>query len=241
MSGRVVQSSDPLQYDIVEGIDILDNRVRAVHPCFNGAPRQELLVIRENHGTGKRSLDLLRWGLIPHWTKAVNPRIRPINASSEHVANSPMFQSAYARRRCIVPVDAFFEWREIKGVRRKQPYAIAMKDGGPFGLAGIWENWQHPQTREWVRTFAIITTEANDLLAPIHDRMPVILAPADCDRWLSAHEPDPHDLLKPYPTAPMVVWPISTRVNSPENDDVSIMEMDEAVAQNARMVVEPRL
>ena len=99
-----------------------------------------------------------------------------------------------------------------------------MKDGSPFGLAGIWENWQHPQTGQWVRTFAIITTDANEILQPIHDRMPVILAPADYDRWLSTIEPDPHDLLKPYPAAPMTIWPISSRANSAANDDASIIE-----------------
>jgi putative SOS response-associated peptidase YedK len=135
-----------------------------------------------------------------------------------------MFRDAYAKRRCIVPIDCFFEWRAIKGKRAKQPYAIAMKDRSPFGLAGIWENWQHPETAEWIRTFAIITTDANELMAPIHHRMPVILASKDHDRWLSPLDADPRDMLKPYPSAPLMMWPISTRVNSPENDDPSIME-----------------
>jgi putative SOS response-associated peptidase YedK len=135
-----------------------------------------------------------------------------------------MFRDAYAKRRCIVPIDCFFEWRAIKGRRAKQPYAIAMKDRSPFGLAGIWENWRHPETGDWVRTFAIITTDANELVAPIHDRMPVILASKDYDRWLSPVELDPRDLLKPYPSEPLTMWPISTRVNSPENDDLSIMD-----------------
>jgi putative SOS response-associated peptidase YedK len=135
-----------------------------------------------------------------------------------------MFRDGYAKRRCIVPIDCFFEWRRIRGKRAKQPYAIAMKDRRPFAVAGIWENWHHPNTQEWVRTFAIITTDSNELVAPIHDRMPVILAPKDYDRWLSPLEPDPRDLLKPYPSAPLAMWRISTRVNSPENDDPSIMD-----------------
>jgi putative SOS response-associated peptidase YedK len=137
-------------------------------------------------------------GLFYRWHyRAPNPRVRPINASAERVATAPMFRTAYAKRRCIVPVDGFFEWRAIKGKRANEPYAIAMKDRSPFGLAGIWENWQHPETGDWIRTFAIITTDGNELLAPIHDRMPVILAPKDFDRWLSPLDPDPRDLLKP--------------------------------------------
>jgi putative SOS response-associated peptidase YedK len=224
MCGRIVQSSDPIRLQIIEGIDIPDSRVREVRPRFNGVPEQELLVIRQNPKTGARSLDLLRWGLIPHGTTDPDPKVRPINATAERVAAAPMFREAYAKRRCIVPVDGFFEWRAIKGQRAKQPYAVAMKDGGPFGLAGIWENWQHPETDEWIRTFAIITTNANELLAPIHERMPVILAPADYKRWLSTIEPDPRDLLKPYPAEPMRIWPISTRVNRPKNDDAAILE-----------------
>jgi putative SOS response-associated peptidase YedK len=209
---------------IVEGIDVPDSRVRQVAPRFNGAPSQELLVIRQNPKTGKRSLDLLRWGLIPYWRKDPNPRVRPINASAERVASAPMFRDAYAKRRCIVPIDCFFEWGVIRSKLAKQPYAIAMKDRSPFAIASIWENWQHPNTHEWVRTFAIITTNANELVAPIHDRMPVILAPKDFDRWLSSFDPDPRDLLRPYPAAPLTMWPISMRVNSPENDDPSIIE-----------------
>jgi putative SOS response-associated peptidase YedK len=98
-----------------------------------------------------------------------------------------------------------------------------MKDGYPFGLGGIWENWKEPISGEWIRTFAINTADANELVAEIHDRMPLILAPADYVRWLS-DEPNPHDLLRPYPAAPIRMWPISTRVNKPENDDSSILQ-----------------
>ena len=120
-------------------------------------------------------------------------------------------------------MDGFFEWKAIKGQKAKQPFAIAMKDGAPFGLGGIWENWKDPVAREWVRTFAIITTDANSLVAEIHDRMPLILAPHDYGRWLSV-EPDARDLMRPYPAEPMRMWPISIRVNRPENDDPGIVE-----------------
>ena len=100
-------------------------------------------------------------------------------------ASFPTFRDAYRRRRCIVPVDGFFEWKAIKGQKAKQPYAIAMKNGEPFGIGGLWENWKDPNTGEWIRTFAIITTPANELVAEIHNRMPLILAPPDYVRWLA--------------------------------------------------------
>src|SRR4029453_17024965 len=110
---------------------------------YNAAPSKELLVVRQDHKTGERSFDLLKWGLIPHWCSDRRGGRRPINAKAESVARLPSFRDAYAQRRCIVPVDGFFEWRAIRGVGRKQPYAIAMKDGSPFGLAGLWENWRN--------------------------------------------------------------------------------------------------
>ena len=122
-----------------------------------------------------------------------------------------------------MPIDGFFEWRTIKGAHAKQPYAIAMRDGSPFALAGLWENWRNPNTGEWERTFAIITVSSNELVRQIHDRMPVILEPASYDRWL-ALEPDPSDVLITYPSEPMTMWPISTRVNKPENDDPSLLD-----------------
>jgi len=134
-----------------------------------------------------------------------------------------MFREACALRRCIVPVDGFFEWRAIKGARAKQPYALAMNDSSPFGLAGLWENWENPNTEAWERTFAIVTVPSNELVGRIHDRMPAILEPSGYDRWLSA-EPNPHDLLITYPSEPMAMWPISTRVNKPENDDATLLE-----------------
>ena len=109
------------------------------------------------------------------------------------------------------------------GTKVKQPYAIGMKDGSPFGLAGLWENWKDPVSGEWVRTFCVLTTNSNELVARIHDRMPVILDPADYDRWLG-DEPDPRELLRTYPAEPMHMWPVSTRVNSPKNDDESLLE-----------------
>jgi putative SOS response-associated peptidase YedK len=223
MCGRVIQSGGPLRYAIIDGMNVCDGRLHNYPPRWNAAPSQELLVIRRNHRTGEVSLDPLRWGLIPHWCGDPSGGRKPINAKCETVRDLPSFRDAYRARRCIVPVDGFFEWRAIRGQKAKQPCAIAMKDGSPFGIAGIWENWKGPASGDWIRSFAIITTEANALIADTHDRMPVILAPEDYDRWLG-EEPDPRDLMKPYPAAPMRLWPISTSVNKPENDDPSIVE-----------------
>jgi putative SOS response-associated peptidase YedK len=221
MCGRIIQAAWPLRYNFVEGLDVSDTRLGNLPRRYNGAPGQDLLVIRENHNTGERALDPLRWGLIPHWTREARPKLRPINARAETIARSRLFAEAYARRRCIVPVDGFFEWAGRKGAR--QPYAIAMRDGSPFGLAGIWENWKHPETGEWLRTFAVITVPANALVAKIHDRMPAILRPKDYLRWLGP-EFDPRDLLITYPDAPMRMWPVSMRVNAVREDDAALLE-----------------
>ena len=223
MCGRVIQSSSPLRYAFVDGMNVRDSRVSNYPPRWNAAPSQELLVIRRNHRTGEVSLDPLRWGLIPYWCKDPAGGRKPINARAETVARLPTFRDAYRKRRCIVPVDGFFEWKAIKGQRAKQPYAIAMQDDSPFGIAGLWENWKDPVSGEWVRTFAVIVTDANSLVAEIHDRMPVILSPAHYERWLG-EEPDPNDLLRSFPAEGMKMWPISTRVNKPENDDPFILE-----------------
>jgi len=140
---------------------------------------------------------------------------------------SSLFRDAYRKRRCIVPVDGFFEWQATKG--GKQPYATGMKNGAPFGLAGLWENWKDPASGEWVRTFTIITVPSNELIARIHDRMPAILQPADYERWLGS-DPDPHDLLITFPAEPMKMWPISKRVNSPRNDDEGLLAEVDLVA-----------
>jgi putative SOS response-associated peptidase YedK len=223
MCGRIIQSSGPLRYAFVDGMNVRDTRVYNYPPRWNAAPSQELLVIRRNHRTGEVSLGPLRWGLIPQWCKDPSGGRKPINAKCETVRNLPTFRDAYRARRCIVPVDGFFEWKAIKGQKTKQPYAIAMKDGAPFGIGGIWENWKDLATGEWIRTFAVITADANALVAEIHDRMPLIIATKDYVRWLDV-EPDPHDLMRPFPADMMRMWPISTRVNKPENDDPSIIE-----------------
>ena len=222
MCGRITQKSNPhvLSLKIATLIEPLN---AAPTPRFNGAPGQDHWVIRQHPKTGERHLDRLWWGLIPYWTKEPAPKHKPINATAERVATAPMFRAAYAKRRCLVPVDNFFEWAKAKGKGPKQPYAVGMKSGEPFALAGIWESWRHPHSGEAVRSFCIVTTAANDMIDAIHDRMPVILPPQAYERWLAAIEPDPRDLLAPFPSEPMTMWPVSARVNKADNDDASIL------------------
>jgi putative SOS response-associated peptidase YedK len=226
MCGRITQKSPPDQLGlrIVTLIEPLHADDNALVGRYNGSPGQRHWVIRQHPDSGERRLGRLWWGLIPHWVKAPGPRTKPINATAERVAGAPMFRAAYAKRRCLVPVDSFFEWRAPKGSSPKQPYAVAMRSGEPFGLAGLWEGWRHPETGDVIRTFCIITCDANELMARVHDRMPVIIRPESYDRWLSPLEPDPRDLLVPHDPEAMTLWPISPRVNRPENDDASILE-----------------
>jgi len=219
MCGRITQKTGELP-GLVTVMGAGDSRVKDPKDWVrhNGAPSQDFWVIRLHPKTGEYRRDRLTWGLIPYWLKDATGGRKPINARAETVATMRSFRDAYARRRCLLPIDNFFEWKATKGAKAKQPYAIS------FALAAIWENWEVPGSDEWKRTFCIITTNANDLIAEIHDRMPVIVASGNYDRWLSPIEPDPHDLLVPYPSEPMTIWPISTRVNKPENNDPAILE-----------------
>jgi putative SOS response-associated peptidase YedK len=194
---------------------------------YNAAPGLELPVVRRDPKSGERVLSPLLWGLIPYWAKDRKIAWRTINARGETAKTAAAFKSAYVKRRCLVPADAFYEWKKIgKG---KQPYAIAMRDRRPFAFAGLWENWKDQASGQWVRTFAILTTAPNALVAPLHDRMPVILGAGDYARWLG-EEPDPADLIRPYPPDAMTAWPVSTRVNKADNDDAAILEPVEAAA-----------
>jgi putative SOS response-associated peptidase YedK len=166
MCGRVIQSSAPIRYAIVDGTSVRDSRVANYPPRWNGAPSQDLLVIRRNHQTGAVSLDPLRWGLIPYWCQDPKGGRKPINcppSATPIVGGGALCQSTASSNGTVSHL-------AIKGQKAKQPYAIAMKDGSPFGIGGLWENWKDPTSGEWVRTFAIITTDANELVAEIHDR-----------------------------------------------------------------------
>lgn len=190
-------------------------------PSWNRAPSQDALVVRRHPETGERHLDALRWGLLSHFEKDPAHARRPINARAETVAGSGLFRAAFARRRCLVPAEAFYEWAKRDGSR--QPYAIARTDGAPMALAGLWEGWRGPEGQV-ERSFAIITTAANALMAPIHDRMPVVLERVDWPVWLGEAEGDPASLLRPAVEGVLRAWPITRRVNSPRHDGPDLLQ-----------------
>lgn len=240
MCGRIIQASEPerLALGIVRAV--IDTMSPRPKPRYNGAPGQPLWVLREHPQSGECRLDLLRWGLIPSWSQGQTGGRRPINAKAETVHSLTSFRQAFAQRRCLVPVDGFFEWQAMSDARAKQPFLIAMRDGAPFALAGIWENWRHP-THGWIRTFCVLTTEANACLSGIHDRMPLIIGRDGYDRWLSPQEVDPRDMLRPYPPGEITLWPVSRRVNTPANDDIELTQAIELPppGESARIGNEP--
>ena len=189
-------------------------------PTWNMAPTRSAPVVRRHPETGDRHLDLLRWGLIPHWTKDLKEARQPINARSESAATTPMFRDALLRRRCLIPVDAFYEWQVTP--EGKIPHAIARADSLPLSFAGLWEGWRAPDG-EVFRTFTILTTEACPALRHLHERMPVILEPADWMDWLGEVDSDTTQLMRPS-TTKLRIWPVSTAVNNVRNDGPALLE-----------------
>ena len=192
-----------------------------VGPRYNIAPTQTVIVVNDD---GTRHLTRMQWGLIPSWAKDPAIGNRMINARAETVATKPAFRAALRKRRCLIPADGFFEWTPAG--RRKQPVYITLKTREPFSFAGLWESWTSPEGEE-IWSCTIITTEANELLKPIHDRMPVILAKDAEAVWLDPTIQDPErllPLLKPYQAEEMEVYAVSTKVNSPTNDGPECIE-----------------
>ena len=185
------------------------------------APTQDAMVVRREVGSGERHLDILKWGLIPWFTKDAAKARKPINARCETVAKTPMFKDAFAKRRCLVPVTAYYEWRHDPS--GKTPFAIAYKDGEPIAFGGVWDEWHSPDG-ETLRTFATMTTEANAELALIQERMPVIIEKADWRIWLGEEEGHVEALLTPLPFDRFRVWPISRKVNSVKNDGPELLD-----------------
>lgn len=193
-------------------------------PRYNIAPTQPAPAIQIASERPNREFNLLRWGLIPAWAKGPAVGNRMINARADTVAQKPAFRSAYRHRRCLIVSDGFYEWK--KGPGRKQPFCIRMRDDRPFAFAGLWEHWAGDDGTS-IDSCALLTTQPNDILRPIHDRMPVILHPANYGLWL-----DPQmdkierlgPLLCPYPAEEMKAYPVNTRVNSPTRDDPGCIE-----------------
>ena len=193
-------------------------------PSFNIAPQSVQPVVRLNREADKREFTLMRWGLVPAWAKDAKIGYNTINARAEGAASKPAFREALKKRRCLVPADAFFEWQRLDP-KSKRPFAVGLNGGEPFAFAGLWESWR-PKDGGPLETFTILTTDPNEVMAPIHNRMPVILEPMDYDRWLDAGDSakPPVDLLRPYPAERMCAWTVSDRVGNVRNNDPALLE-----------------
>jgi putative SOS response-associated peptidase YedK len=190
-------------------------------PRWNAAPTSNLPVVTSNNG--ERTLTLMRWGLVPAWAKDLKIGYSTFNARAEGLDTRPTFRSAWqAGRRCLVIADGYYEWRSAD----KQPFAVSLSNRGPMTFAGLWDLWRAPDGGV-VKSFAIVTTAANDLLAPLHDRMPVLLAPDRWPCWLgekAATSDELKTMLKPYPGAAMAFWPVDRRVGNVRNDSPDLFE-----------------
>lgn len=176
-------------------------------PRYNIAPSQPAMVV----AAADMQAVWMRWGLVPGWAKDAAIGTKMINARAETLAEKPAFRQALARRRCLVPANGFYEWQKLPGGRGTQPLCFTLKDGNPFFFAGLWENWRQPDGADYL-SFTLITCAPNSLMAPIHDRMPVILTPEQGQAWLAAPKPV---LLAPFQAESMQMHPVSKRVNSP--------------------------
>ena len=201
---------------------------------WNVAPTQEVATIRQDRHGPKRIFGLMRWGLVPYWAKDISIGAKAINAVSETAAEKPLFRESLRRRRCLVPADGFYEWKQI-AAGKKQPYSIGLADDGLFAFAGLWDRWKDPSGKV-IESCTVLTTKANALLKDIHDRMPVILDRDDYDLWLDPGVTDPqkvNHLLKPFDGRLMKVRPVSAAVNKVANDGPECAE-EEMIAENDR-------
>lgn len=215
MCGRFTLTADPA--DLQEVFYWVNFGNADISPRYNIAPTQGVAVVAN---TGKNQIDFFTWGLVPKWAKDPYIGSRMINARCETLAEKPSFRSAYRYRRCLILADGFYEWQKIPGSTIKIPTLIRMMDGQPFAFAGLWEDWHSPDGSQILST-TIITTEPNELVKPIHNRMPVILPPDQYQIWLSPGEMSPthlDPLLRPYDTSTMEAFTVSKLVNNPKYD-----------------------
>lgn len=220
MCGRFLISAEPSSIATQFGLA----SVPALHPRYNVAPTQDAPVIRADGGRGSaRRIDLLRWGLVPHWADSPSIGSRMINARSETAHEKPSFRVPLRRHRCLVATDGFYEWQQLES--GKQPWCIRARDNGVFAFGGLYSSWTG-EDGELV-TFTILTTTPNEVLAPIHDRMPVIIDPSNYEAWLDPGNEDLQALqpmFQPFPAEALHAVPISRHVNRPANDDPACLE-----------------
>ncbi|HEY3095996.1 MAG TPA: SOS response-associated peptidase [Acidimicrobiia bacterium] len=233
MCGRFVQVSSPDL--LVERFGVDEVATPRHEPSYNVAPRATVYAVRDRvvEDTRRRYLSELRWGLVPSWAKDPRSGDRMINARAESLADKPAYQRAFQKHRCLVPADGFYEWQP-RG-RRKQPMFIHRRDGEPMAFAGLWAAWRdaNDPDGEWLRTCAIVTTNANGTLAPLHNRMPVVLEARDWQRWLDPAVEDDDALgsmLVPAADDLLVAYPVGTAVNSADNDGPELVERVELEA-----------
>jgi putative SOS response-associated peptidase YedK len=254
MCGRYLIHAEPELVARAFGLEFSETArdlgVGTLRPRFNVAPtqavpivrnraaaeRRRLTILRRADGTAERELVTARWGLIPPWARDPAIGSKTINARAESVAEKPAFRAAFRARRCVVPASGFYEWRR-RGKGPRWPYLIRRRDGQPMGFAGLWETWTDPATGEVVTTCTIVTCAANELMAELHDRMPVILGPEDYEAWLDPSDPRGTGLLRPCPAEWLEAVPVSTRVNNPRNDDSGLIQPEgEALAAQAELL-----
>lgn len=220
MCGRYARRSDKQR--IADAFHVHGGHLPEFGLSYNVAPQTFKPVVRLNR-EGEREIVMMRCCLVPYWSKDAKVAYSTINAKSETITKSAAFRDAFRRRRCIVPEDAFYEWQKLDA-KNKQPFAIALKSGEPYGLAGLWERWK-PEAGEPLETFTVLTTDPNELVVPMHNRMPVILEPKDYGRWLDTSDPElPLDLLRPYPAEMMQAWPAAKDVGNVRFDRPELLE-----------------
>ena len=222
MCGRYSQSQSA---EIIAQAFQVDN-VPTLKPRYNIAPTQSVPTVLQTSASTNRQFKMLHWGLIPSWAKDSKMGARLINARAETVAEKPAFRSAFKQRRCLVLADGFYEWQQQEDKKQKQPFYIRLSDERPFAFAGLWEHWEDA-TGEEIESCSLLTTEPNELMSSIHNRMPVILEPKDYDLWLDPDVKKPEllqPLLRSYASEEMTAYPVSKAVNKPSNDSTECIE-----------------
>jgi putative SOS response-associated peptidase YedK len=223
MCGRARLSSDVSKIKLAFGITP-ERAAPNFAASWNVAPTSPLPVVWFDPKDHQRSLDVMRWGLIPHWTRDIKTSYSTFNAWAEEIDTKPAFREAFRQQRCLVPLDSFYEWK--KTATGKQPYAIGFAGGRLMAVAGLWETWRSPEG-ERIRSFTIATTKPNALCADLHNRMPVVLQPDAWPIWLGEEPADPKQLkalLAPYAGDDMICWPVGARVGSIKNNDPSLID-----------------